>query len=90
MVPLLRRKAHLKQLTLSLRVDGKDSIIDGTYLNNYVLSQMPRLHTFHFDIVNEYVSINQQQPKSTPDDIRRAFKERGNDVDCYIDYGFYT
>ena len=81
---------HLEQLSLSLRVDGNNSIIDGTYLNNYVLSQTPRLHTFHFDIVNECVRVDEEQPKPTPDDIRHTFKERGFDVDCYIDYRFYT
>ena len=90
MVPLLRRMTHLEKLTLSLRVGERNSFIDGTYLNNYILSQMPRLHTFHFDIVNEYVSINEHQPKPTPDDIRRTFTERGYHVDCYIDYRFYN
>ncbi|CAF4836385.1 unnamed protein product [Rotaria sp. Silwood1] len=51
---------------------------------------MPHLYTFHFDIVTEYVSINEQQPKSTPDDIRPTFTERGYHVDCYIDYEFYN
>ncbi|CAF3615150.1 unnamed protein product [Rotaria sp. Silwood1] len=51
---------------------------------------MPRLHTFHFDIVTEYVSMNEQQPKPTPDDIRRTFTERGYHVDCYINYEFYN
>ncbi|CAF1377813.1 unnamed protein product [Rotaria sordida] len=51
---------------------------------------MPRLHTFHFDIATEYVSINEQQPNPTPDDIRRTFTERGYHVDCYIDYGIYN
>ncbi|CAF1310975.1 unnamed protein product [Rotaria sordida] len=54
------------------------------------ISQMPRLHTFHFDIATEYVSINEQQPNPTPDDIRRTFTERGYHVDCYIDYGIYN
>ncbi|CAF3263786.1 unnamed protein product [Rotaria sp. Silwood2] len=51
---------------------------------------MPHLHTFHFDIVTEYVRMNEQQLKPTPDDIRRTFTERGYHVDCYIDYGFYN
>jgi hypothetical protein len=72
-MPLLRRMTYLEKLTLSLRVGNKDSFIDGTYLNNYMLSYMPHLHTFHFDIVTEYVRINEQQPKPTPDDIRRTF-----------------
>ena len=77
---------HLKKLTLSLRISATNSFIDGTYLHNYILSQMPYLHTFHFDIVTEHV--NQQQFKTTPDDIRRTFIERGHNVDCYFDYEY--
>jgi hypothetical protein len=87
-IRLLRRMTYLEKLTLSLRVGPKNSFIDGTYLDNYILGQMPHLHTFDFDIVTEYVSINEQLPRPTPDDIRRTFMERGRHVDCYIDYQF--
>lgn len=50
-MPLLRRMTHLEKLALSLRVGERDSFIDGTYLDSYILSQMPHLHTFHFYIV---------------------------------------
>jgi hypothetical protein len=89
-MPLLRQIRYLEKLTLSLRVGKKNSFIDGTYLDNYILSQMLHLHTFHFDIVTEYVSIDGKQPKPTPDDIRRTFIARGYHVDCYIDYQFYN
>jgi hypothetical protein len=88
-MPLLRRMTHLEKLTLSLRVVEQNAFIDGTYLNNYILSQMPYLHTFHFDIVTDHVTINQQH-RPTPDDIRRTFMERGYNVDCYINYQFYN
>jgi hypothetical protein len=86
-VPLLRRMTYLEKLALSLRVHGRTTFIDGTYLNNYILSKMPHLHTFTFNIATEYVLIN-QQPKPSADDIRRTFIERGYSADCYIDYDY--
>ncbi|CAF1247349.1 unnamed protein product, partial [Rotaria sordida] len=84
-VPLLRRMSNLEKLTLSLRVRGRNSFIDGTYLHNYVLSQMPHLHTFAFNIVTDFVRINQQF-KPSSDDIRRTFIEKGYHVDCSVEY----
>jgi hypothetical protein len=81
---------HLEKLTLAFRVGRRNSFIDGIYLDNYIVSHLPHLHTFHFNIITEFVRINQQQPKPTPDDIRRTFIERGYNVDCYIDYEFYN
>lgn len=78
--------SHLEKLTLSLRVHDRDSFIDGTYLDNYILSKMSHLHTFIFDIVTEHVKINGQH-KPSVDDIRCTFTQRGFQVDCYIDYG---
>ncbi|CAF4477034.1 unnamed protein product [Rotaria sp. Silwood2] len=84
-VPLLRRMSNLEKLTLSIRVRERNSFIDDTYLHNYVLSQMPHLHTFTFDIVTDFVTINQQF-KPSSDDIRRTFIEKGYHVDCYVEY----
>ncbi|CAF1265116.1 unnamed protein product [Rotaria sordida] len=81
-VPLLRRMSNLERLTLSIRVRGRNSFIDGIYLHNYVLSQMPHLHTFIFNIVTDFVRINQQF-KPSSDDIRRTFIEKGYHVDCF-------
>ncbi|CAF4100424.1 unnamed protein product [Rotaria sordida] len=88
-VPLLRRMSNLEKLTLSLHVSKRNSFIDGTYLHNYVLNQMSHLHTFIFDIVTDFVRINQEF-KPSSDDIRCTFIERGHDVDCYIDYYHYN
>ncbi|CAF0961026.1 unnamed protein product [Adineta steineri] len=87
-IPLIRRMTHLEKLMLSVRVGGKDSFIDGTCLNNCLLSQMPCLHIFQFNIITEFVSLYAQQPKPTADNIRRTFTERGYNVDCYIDHQF--
>ncbi|CAF3581036.1 unnamed protein product [Rotaria sp. Silwood1] len=86
----------LKQQISDLVVTIGDEFLDTlsgkllTDIYNRIFGQMPRLHTFHFDIVTEYVSMNEQQPKPTPDDIRRTFTERGYHVDCYINYEFYN
>ncbi|CAF3344928.1 unnamed protein product [Rotaria sp. Silwood2] len=83
-VPLLRRMSNLEKLTLSIRVRERNSFIDDTYLHNYVLSQMPHLHTFTFDIVTDILRNNQQFKPST-DDIQRTFIEKGYHVHCYVD-----
>ncbi|CAF3908703.1 unnamed protein product [Rotaria sordida] len=77
--------SNLEKLTLSLRVRGRNSFIDGIYLHNYVLTQMPHLHTFIFNIVTDFVRINQQL-KPSSDDIRRTFIEKGYHVDCSVEY----
>jgi hypothetical protein len=86
-VPLLRRMSYLEKLTLSLRIHNRTTFIDGNYVNNYIRSEMPYLHTFNFDIAIEHVNINQQF-KPSPDDIRRTFIQRGYNVGCYIDYDY--
>ncbi|CAF1356093.1 unnamed protein product [Rotaria sordida] len=88
-VPLLRRMSNLEKLTLSIRVGERNSFIDGTYLHNYVLSQMPHLQTFTFDIVTDIVR-NNQQFKPSSDDIQGTFIEKGYHVDCYVDYDDIT
>lgn len=80
-VPLLRRMTQLEKLTLSLNVCYRSTFIEGTHLNDEVLSQMSRLHTFIFDIVTYCVNNNADQ--KSPDDIRRTFIQ---DMDCYVDY----
>ncbi|CAF3869901.1 unnamed protein product [Rotaria sp. Silwood1] len=84
-VPLLRQMSQLEKLTLSLYVRERTSFIDGTHLDNDIISKMPYLHTFIFDIVTEHVIINKEY-LPTSDDVRRALFQRGYNIDCYIDY----
>ncbi|CAF0928190.1 unnamed protein product [Rotaria sp. Silwood1] len=84
-VPLLRQMSQLEKLTLSLYVRERTSFIDGTHLDNDIISKMPLLHTFIFDIVTEHVIINKEY-LPTSDDVRRALFQRGYNIDCYIDY----
>jgi len=46
---------------------------------------MPYLQSFIFDIVTETVEINKESLPSSYD-IRRTFIQRGQHVDCYVDY----
>ncbi|CAF3397645.1 unnamed protein product [Rotaria sp. Silwood2] len=75
----------MEKLTLSLCVQGRASFIDGNYLANEILSHMLHLQTFHFDIVTQYITIN-EEPRPCSDSIRRTFTEAGRDTDCYVDY----
>ncbi|CAF3340005.1 unnamed protein product [Rotaria sp. Silwood2] len=84
-IPLLHHMSQLEKLTLSFYVHGRTSFIDGAHLNNYIISKMPYLHGFNFDIVTEIVIIkNEYLP--TSDDVRRPLIEKGYNVDCYVDY----
>jgi hypothetical protein len=79
--------SSLERFTLCIRVRHRASFIDGTYLDNAVLSRMPHLVKFCFDIVTHVTISGQVNPSS--DDVRRTFIERGHHVDCYIDYFKY-
>ncbi len=76
--------SQLEKLKLSLCVRDRTSYIDGTHLNNNIISKMPYLHTFIFDIVTEYVRIDRKHLKSS-DDIRRPLIQKGYNVACYMD-----
>jgi hypothetical protein len=77
--------SRLEIFTLSLVVGDRTSFIDGTHLNNDILSKMPHLRTFTCDIVTEHVIMDKELLPTT-DDVRYALIQRGYNVDCYIDY----
>jgi hypothetical protein len=76
--------SQLEKLTLSLLVCGRNSFIDGTQLINDIISKMPCLNSFIFDIVTQGV-ILEEELLPTSDDVRRALTQRGYNVGCYID-----
>jgi hypothetical protein len=76
--------SQLEKLTLSLCVQHRTSFIDGTRLNNDIISKMPSLHTFIFDIVTERFTIDRKHIQSS-DDIRRPLIQKGYNVACYMD-----
>ena len=69
---------------LSVRIANRYQIIDGKYLDDNIRIHLHRLHTFSFEIVHEETVLH--APLETREAIRHAFKQRGYDVDCYIDY----
>ena len=77
--------SQLEKLTLSLIVYDRTSFIDGTHLVNNILNKMSYLHTFIFNIITEYITIDEEL-LPTPDDIGRPLIQRGYNVNCYIDY----
>jgi hypothetical protein len=76
--------SQLEKLTLSLCVRHRTSFIDGTHLNNNIISKMPYLHTFIFDIVTECSRFDGKYLQSS-DDIRRPLIQKGYHVACYMD-----
>ncbi|UJR29402.1 hypothetical protein I4U23_010614 [Adineta vaga] len=89
-LPFLHRMTYLEQLSLSIRFGGRNSFIDGSYLDNYLVSQLPNLQKFHFNIITENIRFDEFEPKPTSHDIRQTFVERGYHVDCYIDYDVFN
>ncbi|CAF4394165.1 unnamed protein product [Rotaria sp. Silwood2] len=88
-LPLLHQMLQLEELTLSLIVDDRTSFIDGTHLVNNILNKISYLKTFIFNIITEYVTMDEEL-LPTLDDIGRPLIQRGFNVNCYIDYNeFY-
>jgi hypothetical protein len=80
---------QLEELTLSLIVDNRTSFIDGTHLVNNILNKMSYLKTFIFNIITDFVRMNEEL-LPTLDDIGRPLIQRGFNVKCYTDYNeFY-
>ena len=76
---------HLEELTLSIGIRNRSSFLDGIHFNDHILSSMPKLRTFTFDIDMEIIGINAEYLPSS-NDIRRTFIEKGHGADCYIDH----
>ena len=76
---------QLEKLTLSLTARKRPSFIDGDQLYNEILCKMSHLHTFIFDIVTEFVTIDIEL-LPTVDNVRRPLIESGYHIGCYIDY----
>ncbi|CAF4846009.1 unnamed protein product, partial [Rotaria magnacalcarata] len=70
---------QLEELTLSLIVDNRTSFIDGTHLINNILNSMSYLQTFIFNIITEYVTMDEER-LPTLDDIEQPLIQRGFNV----------
>ncbi|CAF0725016.1 unnamed protein product [Adineta steineri] len=84
-VPLLQHMSKLEKLILSLIVDQRNSFIDGNHLVNGILSKMPDLHTFIFNIITKRVII-EEEFLPTCDNILRPLIEKEYNAGCYTDY----
>ncbi|CAF3844500.1 unnamed protein product, partial [Rotaria magnacalcarata] len=67
-LPLLRQISQLEKLTLFIIVGGRTSFIDGNHLVNEILDKIFYLHTFIFNVITEYITIN-EQVLSTPANV---------------------
>ena len=76
----------LETLVFCLRLSEIDHVVDGTYLQNNLLSHLSHLHTFHFDLLHLMAGPSLLTLIPTPDAIRQSFVDRGYDVACYMDY----
>ena len=77
-IPLLQRMINLEELTLYLSIIRFDSnYIDGTQLQDDILSFMPRLTKFTFSLETAIVKKKNDLVLSSDEDIRRSFIGRG-------------
>ncbi|CAF1327772.1 unnamed protein product [Rotaria sordida] len=77
--------SQLEKLILSLYVHSRTSFIDGNQLDNDIISKIPYLHSFIFDIVTKDDIIDEEY-LPTSDNVRRALIRKAYNVGCYIDY----
>ncbi|CAF4599147.1 unnamed protein product, partial [Rotaria sp. Silwood2] len=75
-LPLLRRMSYLEKLTLYFRIENRDRFIDGTHLQNEILVDMPRLHSFNFYFSTHHNSADLFHHVSSQD-IQRTFTNIG-------------
>ncbi|CAF1389701.1 unnamed protein product, partial [Rotaria sp. Silwood1] len=75
-VSLLRRMSNLEKLTLYLPIEGRNKVIDGTYVQHDILDYMPQLHSFTFYICT-YVKTVDLSYKLSSEDIQQTLTNIG-------------
>ncbi|CAF2934332.1 unnamed protein product [Rotaria sp. Silwood2] len=70
--PNLQRMSNLEKLALYLAIDYNETFIDGNYLMKNIISYMPHLNEFIFNI-RSIISINNLTYLPSNDDIQRSF-----------------
>ncbi|CAF1325546.1 unnamed protein product [Rotaria sordida] len=73
---LLRRMSNLEKLTLYLPIEGRNRVIDGTYVQHDILDHMPQLHSFTFYICT-YVETVDLSYKLSSEDIQQTLTNIG-------------
>ena len=85
-VPHLQRMINLESLTLYLSVEGQGKFIDGSNLTRNILSHMPHLNQFLFNI-RSIVSFDNQLQLPSNDKIQQSFRNCTDyEVVSYVDY----
>ncbi|CAF2346741.1 unnamed protein product [Rotaria sp. Silwood2] len=75
-VSLLRRMSNLEKLTLYLPIKGRNTVIDGTYVQHDILYYTPQLHSFTFYICT-YVKTVDLSYKLSTEDIQQTLTNIG-------------
>ena len=68
--------SNLEKLTLYLPIEGRNTVIDGTYLQHDILDYMPQLHSFTFYICT-YVKTVDLSYKLSSEDIQQTLTNIG-------------
>ena len=68
--------SNLEKLTLYLPIKGRNTVIDGTYVQNDILDYMPQLHAFTFYICT-YVKMVDLSHKLFSEDIQQTLTNIG-------------
>jgi hypothetical protein len=82
--------SNLEKLTLYLPIIGRNTVIDGTYVQHDILDYMPQLHSFTFYICT-YVKTDDLSYKLSSEDIQQTLTNIGQQhvtsIVNYIQYG---
>ena len=73
---LLRRMPNLEKLTLYIPIKGRNTVINGTYVQHDILDYMPQLHSFTFYIC-AYVETFDLSYKLSREDIQQTLTNIG-------------
>ncbi|CAF3743704.1 unnamed protein product [Rotaria socialis] len=84
--PNLQRMSNLEKLALYLVIDYNEAFIDGNYLMKSIISHMPHLNEFIFNI-RSIIFINNLAYLPSSDDVQRSFIKFDNHkiISC-VDY----
>ena len=63
--------ANVEKLTLKISIENRNSVIDGTHIQDNIFNSMPQLHSFTFYICS-YVEMIDSSSKLSSKDIKRT------------------
>ncbi|CAF5152150.1 unnamed protein product, partial [Rotaria sp. Silwood1] len=82
----LRRMSYAEELSLYIHIFSGSTFISGIHLNNKILSQMPRLHTFSFYFASEN-AVADSDIRISNSDIQQTFTNtKHRQIGSLIDY----